>query len=319
MDVDDVWFFMPTRLPEGFEITSETAASLIRQSTGINLPYEILRSDEWVASSLIADRYRDDRIFLIGDACHLHPPFGGYGMNMGVADGVDLGWKMAAVSAGWGGPALLDSFEIERRQIHEAVIAEAAANHAVLSNDLWRDDLEHPGPSGDAARERLGSLIVARKAREFHTLGIVLGGHYDHSPIIVGDGTDLDPPDSQTYVPSSRPGCLAPHVWRVDGRSIYDAFGWGLTLICLEGAEPEDINQAAAEARRMGVPFTTLSITDREAAGRYTAMLTLVRPDQYVAWRAERWRPGTLSRAVGWNGAVAVAAHDARPVAYQAG
>jgi 2-polyprenyl-6-methoxyphenol hydroxylase-like FAD-dependent oxidoreductase len=75
-----------------------------------------------VASRLIADKYADRRAFLIGDACHLHPPFGGYGMNMGVADGVDLGWKLAAVLQGWGGQALLDSYARERRPVHEFVM-----------------------------------------------------------------------------------------------------------------------------------------------------------------------------------------------------
>ncbi|MGH8237283.1 MAG: FAD-dependent monooxygenase [Steroidobacteraceae bacterium] len=102
MDRGDKWFFMPTKLPDGVKLTELEAPALIRRATGIDLPYEVLSSDEWVASRLLADRYRDRRVFLAGDACHLHPPFGGYGMNTGIADGVDLGWKIAAVLQGWG-------------------------------------------------------------------------------------------------------------------------------------------------------------------------------------------------------------------------
>ena len=76
---------------------------MIARATGIDLPYQVLSSDEWVASKLLGDRYRKGRVFLAGDACHLHPPFGGYGMNMGIADSVDLGWKLAAVLQGWPG------------------------------------------------------------------------------------------------------------------------------------------------------------------------------------------------------------------------
>jgi len=115
---------------------------LIRESTGIDLQYEILSCDEWIASCLIADCYRDRRILLAGDACHLHPPFGGYGMNLGVSDAVDLGWKLAAVLQGWGGALLIDSYEAERRPVHKEMIAEAQANHAVLPNDFAEQGLE---------------------------------------------------------------------------------------------------------------------------------------------------------------------------------
>ena len=315
MDRDDVWFFMPTRLPDGFTITPDTAAALIRAATGIDLSYEILSSDEWVASSLIADRYRKDRVFLIGDACHLHPPFGGYGMNMGVADGVDLGWKLAAVLQGWGGPALLDSYEIERRAIHEEVIAEAAANHAVLSNDFWSDGLEEPGDAGDAMRRAVGERIVAVKQREFHTLKTVLGGCYKQSPVLAigeGDwGADPAAPGGRRYVPSSRVGCLAPHVWRADGRSLYDLFGRGFALVARFDANGDEVRKATADADRRGISLATVYITADEARGRYDLPLTLVRPDQYVAWRGTHWSGAVFDRVAGWLPSMSDAA-DAR-------
>jgi hypothetical protein len=301
MDEGDIWFFMPTRLPEGFQVTKESAAILIRDATGIDLPYEVLSSDEWVASSLIADQYRHGQIFLIGDACHLHPPFGGYGMNMGVADGVDLGWKLAALVGGWGGPQLLDSYEAERRPIHEQVIAEAAANHSVLSNDLWSDGLEDLTPAGEAARRVVGTRIVAAKEREFHTIGTVLGGCYERSPIIADDRTSAPERDSLIYIPSSHPGCLAPHVWRADGRSLYDLFGNGLALICRPDAEPVDIERASAEAGRGGQPLEIVHLGTCEAEDLYTSRLTLVRPDQHVAWRGDSWTEGVIGLATGWG------------------
>ena len=301
MDSEDVWYFMPTRLPDGFTITQESAASLIRESTGIDLPYEILSSDEWIASSLIADRYREGRIFLIGDACHVHPPFGGYGMNMGIADGVDLGWKLSAVLQGWGGPQLLDSYIAERCVIHENVIAESAANHAVLSNDLWQDNIDAPGPTGDAVRKAIGERIVALKKSEFHTLGTVLGGRYLHSPIILDDAEPAPPHNSQRYVPSNRPGCLAPHVWRTDGLSLYDKLGIGFTLVCAPGAEARDIELARSDASVLGVPLAVVSLSPSEASDHYRSSFTLVRPDQYVAWRGHHWQKGLLRKVVGWD------------------
>ena len=139
MDKGDLWFFMPSGIPQGKTFSNDEAVAAIKEATGIDLPYEILSSDEWVASRLLADRYRDGRVFLSGDASHLHPPFGGFGMNMGISDSVDLGWKLAAVIQGWGGPALLDSFEAERRPAHEFVMDEAESNHATLPNQFVRD------------------------------------------------------------------------------------------------------------------------------------------------------------------------------------
>lgn len=320
MDRDDVWFFMPTRLPDAFTITPASAAALIRAATGIDLPYEILSNDEWVASSLIADRYRKGRIFLIGDACHLHPPFGGYGMNMGIADGVDLGWKLAGTLQGWGGPALLDSYDIERRAIHEEVIAEAATNHAVLSNDFWADGLEAPGEAGDAMRCAVGERIVAVKQREFHTLKTVLGGCYKRSPILAGGDEPAqdaaeDPAEDRRYVPSSRVGCLAPHVWRADGRSLYDLFGLGFALLARADADGGEVRKALADATGRGIALAVLSITGDEAEGRYDRPLTLVRPDQYVAWRGAHWSGDVFDRVAGWlpsAPAASVATADAR-------
>ena len=210
MDRDDIWFFMPTGMKEGQTLSNAEAAAAITRATGIELPYEILSTDEWVASQLLADRYRLGRVFLAGDACHLHPPFGGYGMNMGLGDGVDLGWKIAASLQGWGGSALLDSYEDERRPVHEEVIQEAVANHAVLGGQLWREGLEDETPEGEALRSEVGEHIRAAKAREFHTLGTVLGLRYEGSPIVAREDGSPPPRDGRVYRPDARPGAPPP-------------------------------------------------------------------------------------------------------------
>ena len=296
MDRDDIWFFMPTDLAEGQELSDAEAIALIARSTGIDLPYEILSSDVWIASRLIADKYRSGAMFLIGDACHLHPPFGGYGMNMGVADGVDLGWKLAAELQGWGGAPLLDSYEVERRPIHEFVMDEAVANHALLGNQLWVDGLEDDDAEGAAMRQDLGQKIAANKIREFDTLGAVLGYRYTQSPVIP-DAVAVTA-DSRCYVPSSEPGALAPHAWLADGRSLYDCFGTGFTLITQAPLE-SDILAAQAEANERGIPLTILTLPREVTPDLYPCALTLVRPDQHVAWRGNAWQRGALLAACG--------------------
>ena len=283
MDQGDKWFFMPTNVPPGTELVLKDMPARIRQATGIDLPYEVLSSDQWIASRLIANRYRDRRIFLAGDACHLHPPFGGYGMNMGVADGVDLGWKLAAVLQGWGGPALLDSYETERRPVHNFVMDEAVANHALLGNQLWQDGMEDASEAGQRIRSDIGAKIQAAKRREFDTLGVVLGYSYTGSPIVADDGSEPPPRDHAKLIPSAHPGCLAPHAWLDDGSSLYDHFGQGFTLLVLDDDARDDAQALAAAAR--GIPLKCLFPGHPPLRQLYQAALVLIRPDQHVAWR----------------------------------
>jgi 2-polyprenyl-6-methoxyphenol hydroxylase-like FAD-dependent oxidoreductase len=300
MDRGDKWFFMPTQLSEGRTIRHEEAPALIRQATGIDTPIEVLSSDEWVASRLIADKYRDRRIFLAGDACHLHPPNGGYGMNMGVADGVDLGWKIAAVLQGWGGPHLLDSYECERRPVHEFVMDEAVANHKLLGSQLWQEGLEDETESGARMRAEVGARIQVAKMREFNTLGVVLGYRYEDSPVIVADGTEPPPHDFVNYVPSARPGSVAPHAWLHDGTSLYDHFGQGFTLLAMPGANAHEIASARKAARSIGMPLEVIEPRVPAIGELYRSRYALIRPDQHVAWRGDTFsdRPDLLFEQV---------------------
>jgi hypothetical protein len=275
MDKGDTWFFGAS-LPEGKKLEGEDAKAMIRKATGLDLPIEILSNDEWVAHRLIADKYRDRRVFLAGDACHLHPPFGGYGMNMGIGDGVDLGWKMAAVLQRWGDERLLASYEAERRPVHEYVMDEAVANHSLLPKQMWREGLEDSSAAGASLRAEVGAEIKAAKIREFSTLGVVKGYHYSGSPIVVSDGSAPPARDFSNYVPSAHPGCIAPHAWLDDGSSLYDHFGARFTLLVTEGAQPDfPSNDFLKIFRQPGL---------REL---YGARYVLIRPDQHVAWRGD--------------------------------
>lgn len=289
MDEGDLWYFMPTGLAPGVTYTPKEAVEAIKRSTGIDLPYEILSSDEWVASRFLADRYRRGRVFLAGDACHLHPPFGGFGMNMGIADSVDLGWKIAAVLQGWGGSVLLDSYEIERRPAHEFVLDESEANHTSSPNALYRDGLEDDTDEGEKLRREVEETVRREKTPEFFALGVVLGYCYRGSPVIVEDGGSAQWTRSRDYLPSAAPGCLAPHHWLGDGRSLYDLFGSGLTLLVLDGESQANIERARAEAAAMTTPLEIVVLADPELRELYGASLALIRPDQHVAWRGDTW------------------------------
>lgn len=300
MDKGDLWYFGPTHISEGVTLSDEKAVDLIKQATGIDLPYEIVSSDVWVANRLLADRYRKGRAFLAGDACHLHPPYGGYGMNMGVSDAVDLGWKIAAVLQGWGSDTLLESYEVERRAIHGIVLDEAEGNHSVLANQLFREGIEDDTPEGEVLREEVSSIIRQAKEREFYALGIILGLRYRGSPVIFDDGTESGWKMSREYEPSAAPGCLAPHAWLDDECSLYDLFGENFTLLVFADCEGADIAAAQTDAEIAGVPLKIVKLPNKKLSDLYEASRALIRPDQFVAWRGDHWLgSGLLQKVTG--------------------
>ena len=288
LDRDGLWFLIAPRLPDSVDSGSLDAREVVYRSSGMRFDLDVVHVDPWTAHSLIAERYGSGRVFLAGDACHLHPPSGGHGMNMGIADAADLGWKLAATLQGWGGPSLLDTYEIERKPLHRRVIREAVENYELVGNRLARDGIEQPGPAGDRVREEVGRLILKGKLHEFRSLGVVLGGCYRDSPAIVPDGTQ--PPREQVaeYEPSACPGCLAPHFWMRDGASLYDHFGAGFTLLAGREAPPAEVSRLEHAAAQRGVPLKVVTIADSRFPALYQARFALVRPDQHVAWRGDR-------------------------------
>jgi hypothetical protein len=221
-------------------------------------------------------------------------------MNMGVADSVDLGWKMAAVLQGWGSQRLLDSYEAERRPAHEFVLDEAEANHGVLPNQLTRSGIEDMTAQGAQVRREIAEVIQKTKRDEFYALGVVLGYSYRGSPVVCDDGRPSTWRRSRDYVPCAEPGCLAPHTWLGDGRSLYDLFGAGFTLLALGACDGDDLQAARSEAKSTRTPLEILRLPDERLAQMYGAPRVLIRPDQHIAWRGDRWpAPGVLATVTG--------------------
>jgi len=292
----DKWTF-GIQIPNGENVPDERElGDKIIRAVGRDFDFKIAVTDSWAAHSLLADDYASGRILLAGDACHLHPPMGGYGMNMGIGDAVDLGWKIAATLQGWGGPALLASYEQERRPVHRFVIEEAVSNYAVLTDRFLRENLERDSPEGERARSAVGEEILKTKVREFKSLGVVLGCNYSGSPLTIPDGTS--PPDAHfgNYQPSAHPGCLAPHAWLADDSSLYDHFGRAFTLLVMGAGD--DADRIAIAAKRRGVPLTVFKPDHRGLSDLYGARYVLIRPDQHVAWRGQR-APAGIDAMIG--------------------
>ena len=280
LDPADTWWII------AFGVDHDTgereAGRIINAAAGMPAGATVLSTDPWTARMQIAGRMRRGRVFLAGDAAHLNPPFGGHGLNTGLGDAVDLGWKIAATLDGWAGPGLLDSYEIERRPIQERVIREATVNMGVTSPELLAADLDEDSAAGESARRAAGARIQATKRAEFHALDLVLDVRVTPSPVIAGGDTAMGRP---TTADAGSPvaGALLPHAWLDSGRSLYDELGDGFTLLTTRRGMPADAITRAARAS--GVPLKVLVLEDRALHG---AALVLVRPDNYVAWTGGR-------------------------------
>jgi 2-polyprenyl-6-methoxyphenol hydroxylase-like FAD-dependent oxidoreductase len=261
----------------------------LRRAMGRDFDYEILSVMRWVRRELVADSYGTGRVFIAGDAAHLMSPTGGFGMNTGIQDSVDLGWKLAAAVQGWAGRDLLRSYGIERRPVAIRNVTEASSNLGRMLSTRQRrppPEIFQGGETGDAARADYGRWFTETMRHEWFTIGIHLGYRYDDSPIIVPDGTPAPPLSISTYAQTARPGARAPHAWLPDGRSTLDLFGRGFVLFRLGGDAPrgEGISSAAAEA---GVPLEVIALDLAEVNELYARRLVLIRPDGHVAWRAD--------------------------------
>jgi 2-polyprenyl-6-methoxyphenol hydroxylase-like FAD-dependent oxidoreductase len=280
LDTADTWWAnMPSNRADA---SPEWLRDAIATMIGTDYPMTIVASDPWSPRMLVADRYRAGRCFLLGDAAHLNPPWGGFGANLGIGDAADLGWKLAAAISGWAGPGLLDSYEIERGPMAHRAIAEAERNMKVLPPDLVQPELDDDGPAGHRARANAAAEIRRSKTAEMYTLGFVLGARYRGSPLIIDD--DGPAPESTTshYQPSAAPGARLPHLWLGPGRSLFDELGPGFTLI--EMGSPAGPEWETAACQR-GIPLTRLHLRRPDLRDIVGADLLLVRPDHHVAWR----------------------------------
>jgi 2-polyprenyl-6-methoxyphenol hydroxylase-like FAD-dependent oxidoreductase len=258
-------------------------------AVGQSIDFKILAHWTWTPGrALVADSYGRGRIVLAGDSVHLFTPTGGFGMNTGVDDAANLGWKLAALVQGWGGPKLLQSFEAERRPIGIRNTGAAKYFSRNVGGLSVPPEIEEDSSRGTAARESVGTVIKTF-VEEFASIGIQLGARYNDSPIIVRDGAVLPADDPFKYVPSASPGGRAPHAWLPNRSSLFDHFGPGFTLLLMPGRK-DDGDVFAATASEAKIPLKRYQVDVPEIRDLYGAGMALIRPDQYVAWRGDRTR-----------------------------
>jgi 2-polyprenyl-6-methoxyphenol hydroxylase-like FAD-dependent oxidoreductase len=272
--------------------TEDDLKAFAHRALGRVFDLEILSVLHWQRAELVAGRYHDGRVFICGDACHLTSPTGGLGMNTGIGDAVDLSWKLAAALEGWGGRALLDSYDIERKPIATRITRFSTSNLETMKQVPSSARIAEDSDEGRAIRQRVGHALGEGLKKEWFSMNMHLGNRYVDSPINVYSEPEsraqiaAEFEDAVNYRPTSRPGCRAPHVWIADGRSTLDLFGRGFVLLVFDG-ESSDAAPLRDTARRMGVPLQTISIAEPAARSVYEKRYVLVRPDGHVAWRGD--------------------------------
>jgi 2-polyprenyl-6-methoxyphenol hydroxylase-like FAD-dependent oxidoreductase len=265
--------------------TNQEMKVAFERTVGVPVKYEMLSCAPWRQNLLLADRYGKDRVFLAGDAVHLVIPTGGLGMNSGVGDAIDLSWKLAATLAGWGGPNLLKSYEIERRQVGERNVG--ASRYATMGRrkwrSMWRANIRDNSPAGSETRKNLSATADVEQRKSNEMIGAELGYRYVDSPVIcnVSGGPEHLLRD---YRPTSWPGARLPHVWLDDGTPMQDRIADDYTILKL-GGTTADASGLERAVRARGAPVTALDVPDPIAREIYGYDLILIRPDMHVVWR----------------------------------
>ncbi|HLL28086.1 MAG TPA: FAD-dependent monooxygenase [Xanthobacteraceae bacterium] len=276
VDLGTTWFFHapvpPDTTKDNFDFRSYLFAA-----AGAEFDVEFEHIGFWELRVAIADTYRKGRMFIAGDAAHSHPPYGGYGINTGLEDAVNLGWKLAAVLRGWAGDKLLDTYDAERRPVFESTARDFIEK--AIKED--RDFLAAFSPERDReAFERQWEARQSGARSEVHSFE----PNYEGSPIVFG------PPGGRctaagTHSLKARAGHhLAPQPLS-SGRNVFDELGGGFTLLVFGEADAASAFERAAQS--LSIPLKI--VRDNRAGERehYEAALVLVRPDQFVAWAAD--------------------------------
>lgn len=292
VDVGEGWFF---HAPVPRETTPENYdfLGLLHQAAGFKFSAEFDHVGFWDLRIAVASTYRVGRIFIAGDAAHSHPPYGGFGLNSGLEDVTNLGWKLAAVLEGWGGEALLDSYGEERRPIF------VETGEAVIAGGIEQDRtfLERYSPEKDRAEfEQAWKRLEEENSRRAQSYE----PHYEGSRVVWGPAGGVCSIHGKHTFEAVPGHHLAPQPLS-SGRNVFEELGTGFTLLAFDAPEGA-AQQFAQAAKAHNLPLKVL--TDSFQGGReaYGRRLALVRPDQYVVWAGDAAPPdpaAVLKRVAG--------------------
>lgn len=285
---DKEYWTLHTFVPPGTDESKLDPRAMVEQWTGCKFDFEVMVANPWSAHYLVARQYRKGRVFLAGDSCHQFCPTGGYGMNTGIAETANLGWKLAAALQGWGGEKLLMSYEKERQPVAK-LSWRTSESHLAVRMQMMQIYAEAGDLSGDsmeaqAKRREVGRKIADVGNAENEGWGTEYGYCYTDSLVVAAEAGKPAPFEPTVYTPSTRPGSRLPHMFLKDGTAVYQHLGDWFSLIVLNGA---DVRALETAAQKIGVPLKVVVIDESKVSNLYERGLLLVRPDQHVAWRGD--------------------------------
>lgn len=290
IDGHEEWLVHNYLLPHEVEEAVDRDACLRAiLGVGSDEPYEVLTQEDWIGRRLVADRFADRRIFLCGDSAHLWVPYGGYGMNAGIADGLGLSWMIAATVAGWAPTAILNAYAAERQPITEQVsrFAMSHAERAIRERTTLPADIEDDSADGVAARARVGEAAYRLNVQQFACAGLNFGYYYDASPIIAYDDDSAPAYTMADFEPSTVPGCRVPHITLSDGRALYDRIGRDHALLVTDDEALANAGRLVEAARAVGMPISLIDLSREALPGVYDRRFVIARPDMHVGWRGD--------------------------------
>lgn len=288
----DQWRMSIIGTQEPRTYTGDELRALAHRAMGKPFDLEILSVLAWQRQELVADTYRKARCFIAGDAAHLTSPTGGLGMNTGIGDAVDLGWKLSALLEGWGGDGLLEAYETERRPIAQRIVAISTANLQHMKSPGRNDDLLDDTEAGASTRERVGRDFSEAMKREWYLDNVHLGYRYLGSPVIVYEPESpeqlaREATETARYTATTQPGRRAPHAWLREGVSTHDHFGRAYVLVDTVGTPDSRREALRAAAVERGIPLQNVRWSQNDLPRLYERRYVLVRPDDTVAWRGD--------------------------------
>ncbi|MDB5648866.1 MAG: Monooxygenase, FAD-binding [Hyphomicrobiales bacterium] len=274
VDMPDGWFFHAP-IPQDADPETFDALGLIQEAAGFPCACDFEYVGFWKMRVAIADNYRVGRVFIAGDAAHSHPPYGGFGLNNGLEDIVNLGWKLVANLEGWGGDLLLQSYGQERHPVFKDTADDfitARIQRDAVFLDRFRP--EHDLAEFEQAWKSLESDIGSR-FQQYEP-------NYEASPVIFGPPGGVNTAHGKHQI-KARPGHHLAPLPLSSGKNTFQALGKGFTLLALD-ASPESVLAFEEAAKSLGIPLSVVQDSFTDGREQYEARLILVRPDQYVVW-----------------------------------
>ena len=264
---------------------SDAMKRKFEEIVGFPVKYELISCAPWRQNLLLADRYRDGRVFLAGDSVHLVIPTGGLGMNTGVGDAFDLAWKLIGTIEGWGGSQLLDSYEIERRQVGDRNVG--ASRYANIGRQKWRSiatpNIFDGSTESEETKKHLVAVADSEQRKGNRMIGAELGYRYVDSPCI--DNIPGGPEHRVgEYQPNVWPGSRLPHCWLEDGSAIQDHLPETFVLLRL-GPKKLDTSTLRSSFEEIGAPVSVITIESSRIRDLYGVDFLVLRPDMHIVWR----------------------------------